>query len=473
MSVKIQKFGDVLKILVPQDAPGKDLDDAAKQILSESGVAKVSLDLKNCSYIQSKALAALIAFKKNASKIGAEFVVTNVCESVFQVLEMANLTMYFTIEEDFSSYPAEELVEKFFEADYADRVSDFISENLNDDYKKILLDILDMDEPLLKYYAILTLGKAHDFSAEERIRQELAGDIPPQVAKAAILVLGWFGDAESKERIYSFLESDLEDVAEAAAASIALLSDESDAERLGKLLSAESMTIKKAAIQSLTLINDDSAFKLLVTALRDEKNEDVKATLIRAISAFNKDGVSDLLIKGLDSESIKMREASAGGLAKIKAKDKINDILKRVTDSDSWVGYFAVKACGEICTPSEADVLMDAYDKVEENVKLAIIEALGKIQNDFSEFYISILNDNNEDIRKEVLAALFTDNKEYAKEAATNLFTTDESWIVRYKALDILDSIRPEGFKKLLEQQISVDNSKYVKEKIQSILDVL
>jgi len=471
MAVEFIRNGDVLKIMINEDTPAKETDDAVKQLASEKA-SKVSVDLKNCSYIQSKALAALIGFKKSAAKIGAEFAVTNVSEGVFQVFEMANLTMQFSIEEDFSSYQPEELVEKFFEADYADAVSDFIAANFNDDYQKILFDVLDTDEAILKYYAILTLGKAHDFSAEDRIKQELDGN-SPQVAKAAVLVLGWFGDAGSKEQVYTFLESDLEDVAEAAAGSIALLSDESDAERLGKYLSSDKPTLKKAAIQALTLINDDKAFELLVAALDSESDDDSKAMLIRAISSFNKEGVSDILIKGLDSNSIKMREASAGGLAKIKAKDKIDDILKRVTDGDAWVGYFAVKACGDICSADNASKLTESYDKVEENVKLAIIEALGKIDNDFSEFYISILDDSNEDIRKEVLAALFNDNKEYAKEAAVNLFENDPSWLVRYKALEILEAIRPEGYKALLESKNESEENKYVKEKIQSILDVL
>lgn len=470
MSTNFIRYGDVLKIMVEQDAPGKDLEEAAKKLLDEKGLVRVSLDLKNCFYIQSKALAALIAFKKNTAKIKAEFVVSNVCDNVYQVFEMANLTSYFTIQEDFSSYLPEELVEKFYQPDYADRVSDFIAEHYSDQYREKLLELLEMPEPELKYYAVLTMGKAHDYASEDRIKEELDSDIP-MVVQAAVLVLGWFGDTSSKDRIYEFLESGAEGLADASAASIALLSDESDAQRLGKLLNADSATIRSAAVQALTLINDDDSFSLIKSALDTEKDENVKASLIRAVSSFNKPGVSDILIKGLDNSSIKIREASASGLAKIKAKDKLADILSRVTDSDAWVGYFAVKACGEICSVAEAPKLMESYDKVDENVKLAIIEALGKIPADFSEFYMSVLSDTNEDIRKEVLSALFIDNKEIAKEAAQNLFKEDESWLVRYKALEILDAVRPEGFKDLLKNSLTAEDNKYVKDRIQSILE--
>jgi len=472
MSVEFTRSGDVLKLIVDQDSPGRELEQAAKDLLNEKGIARVSLDLKNCFYMQSKALASLIAFKKNASKIGAEFVVSNVNENIFQVLEMANLTMYFNTIEDFSTYTADELVEKFFEADYADRVSDFIAQNIDDTLRQKLYEMLETEEPILKYYAILTLGKAHDFASEDMIKEALNSEIP-QVAKAAVLVLGWFGDTDSKDKIYTFLDSELEDLSEAAAASIALLSDENDAERLGQMLVSNSHAVKKVTIQALTLINDQKSFELLVERLEEETDEDICSFLIRAVSSFNKDGVSDILINALASNSIKTREAAAGGLAKIKAKDKINEILERVTDNDSWVGYFAVKACGDICSPKDAEKLKDSYSQVDENVKLAIIEALGKIEADFSEFYLSILDDENEDIRKEVLAALFTDNEGLAAEASANLLKGDRSWIVRYKALEILAALKPDGYTELLKDSLESDDNKYVKEKIQSILDAL
>ena len=472
MSVEFAKSGDVLKIIVQQEADGKVLEEASRKLLEEKGVTKVCLDLKECFYIQSKALAGLIAFKKNASKIGADFVITNVSENVLQVLEMSNLIMYFTIEEDFSTYLPEELVEKFFEADYADRVSDFMAENMNDQYRQKMLELMESDEPTLKYYAILTLGKSHDYDSEDMIKDALDSDIP-QVVKAAILVLGWFGDTESKEKIYQFLDCDLEDLREAAAASIALLSDDSDAERLGQLLVSDNQSVRKVTVQALTLINDAKAFELLTSRLHEEQNDDVAAALVRAVSSFNKDGVSDILIQAMERDSIKVREAAAGGLAKIKAKDKLNEILARVTDTDSWVGYFAVKACGEICSPAEAGKLQEAFPQVDENVKLAIVEALGKINSDFSEFYLSILDDDNEDIRKEVLAALVNDNKELAAEAATTLFVQDRSWIVRYKALEILAVLKPNGYLDLLRSGLENDDNKYVKEKIQSVLDEL
>jgi hypothetical protein len=84
---------------------------------------------------------------------------------------------------------------------------------------------------------------------------------------------------------------------------------------------------------------------------------------------------------------------------------------------------------------------------------------------------MSILDNGNEDIRKEVLSSLLHDNRENAKEAAINLFANDSSWIVRYKALEILEQIRPEGLRDMLMSRLAVDDSKYVKDKIQAVLE--
>ncbi len=63
--------------------------------------------------------------------------------------------------------------------------------------------------------------------------------------------------------------------------------------------------------------------------------------------------------------------------------------------------------------------------------------------------------------------------KKLATEAAANLFKGDRSWLVRYKALEILSNLKPEGYIELLKEGLESDDSKYVKEKIQSILDAI
>ncbi|GAB1536354.1 hypothetical protein ADMFC3_19850 [Geovibrio sp. ADMFC3] len=472
MSVELTRNKDTLRVVIGAENHVEGLNEGLAAVRSESGVYKVILDLKNCLFLQSKSLATILAFKKEIQKNKAELLLVNVSEEVHQLFEMTNLLPLFTISQDYTSFTADELLEKFFDPEEADRVSDFIAENYTDDIKARLYDALAMDDPLLKEYAVLTIGKAHDYDATAKIKECLDSD-SGSVVRAAILVLGWFGEVSVRDRLYEFLKSSVSDVAEAAAGSIALLADDSDADKIGILLKSDSPRLRIVAAQALSLINDSQSYSILLEHLKKEKNEDVRAFTVKSLAGFNKPGVADILLAGFDDESIKVREASAGGLVRIKAKDKVEEILKRITDKDSWVGYFAVKALGEMHSEVSAERLIEAYAAVEENVRLAIIEALGKIKYDSSPFLQGLVKDDNEDVRKEVLGALMKIKPDAAAATAEKLVGSDESWLVRFKAVEILDTIKPEGYKDVLRSRITAEDNKYVREKIQNILEVL
>ncbi|WP_022851742.1 HEAT repeat domain-containing protein [Limisalsivibrio acetivorans] len=472
MGAELQKDNGCLKIILEQDEPIASFNNLVKTIAGEQGLNRVILDLKNCFYLQSKALASILAMKKEAQKKKSEFILVNVSEEVFQLLEMTNLLPLFTISDDYSSYEIDELIEKFLDAEEADKASDFLAENYNDEIRKRLFEVLDMDDALLEEYAVLTIGKAHDFDAVDKIAACLESDAGV-VVRAAILVLGWMGETEYKQRIYDFLKSDIVDVAEAAAGSIALLADDSDAEIIGSLLSNDSKRLRKVAAQALSLINDEKSFEILVNHLEKEQDEDVRAQVVKSVASFNRQNVADLLLKYFDDSSLKVREVAAGGLVRIKAKDRIGEIMARVNDNDSWVGYFAAKALGEICTADCVEPLKKVYPDVEDNVKLAIIEALGKIDFDTSDFLLSLIDDENEDIRKEVIGTLQRLNSSMAVEAAVKLIEKDDSWLVRFKCVEILDNSKPKSYMELLKKRLESEDNRYVREKIQSILEAI
>ncbi|QAR34339.1 STAS domain-containing protein [Geovibrio thiophilus] len=472
MSVELTRNKDTLRVVIGAESHVEGLNEGLAAVRNEAGIYKVILDLKNCFFLQSKSLATILAFKKEVQKNKAELLLVNVSEEVHQLFEMTNLLPLFNISQDYTSFSADELLAKFLDPEEADRVSDYIAENYTDEIKARLYDVLEGSDPLLKEYAVLTIGKAHDYDAAAKIKECLDSD-SGSVVRAAILVIGWFGELSVKERLYEFLKSTVSDVAEAAAGSIALLADDTDAEKIGMLLKSDSPRLRIVASQALSLINDSQSYTILLEHLKAEKNEDVRAFTVKSLAGFNKPGVADILLAGFDDESLKVREASAGGLVRIKAKDKIEEILKRITDKDSWVGYFAVKALGEMHSEISAEKLIEAYAEVEENVRLAIIEALGKIKYDSSVFLQGLIKDDNEDVRKEVLGSLMKIKPDAAAQTAAKLVVSDESWLVRFKAVEILDTIRPTGYKDVLRSRLTAEENKYVREKIQNILEVL
>jgi len=461
----------IIKFLIDENLSVDEGAEISAKIV-ESGAEKVFIDLKKCFYLQSKALANLVAFKKAAVNAGAEISLVNVAEEVFQVLEMTNLLPHFIIDEDFSSFTADELLELFFDAEKADKASEYMSLNYSDEFKEKLYAAIDFDDPLLQEYAVNTIGRAHDFDAIEKIQTCLV-DHTPGVSRAAILALGWLGDIDSKETIYGYLNSEFKEVAEAAAASIALLSDESDTSRIKELTASDSPETRSAAIKALSLINDQESFEIIKSLIDGEENENVKVQMVKGLSGFNRPGVAEILLGLFDDKFLKVREAAASGIVRIKAKDKANDILARVDDDDAWVGYFATKALSAIGDDTCASGLIDKYEQVEDNVKLAIIEALGHIGQENTDMLIGLLEDSNEDIRKEALSSLYIKDKDAAVEQAVALFENDSSWLVRFKALEIIGSEKPEGYKELFKSRMEKETNKYIKDKIYSILDVL
>lgn len=471
MVYKIERDKHVVKIELSDSPSMDDFAKIKKQLEEIENVSVVKIDLRKCSYIQSKVISNIIALKKMLNDKNAKLILTNVQEGVMQLLEITNLINYVQIEKDFSSYSVDELVEFFIDPEVCDAVSDYIAAHYNDEFRNKMFELLKSDDPIFKEYAILTIGKAQDISALDIIRHALNDEVG-NVNKAAILVLGWMGDVESKEEIYPFLESDFIDVAEAAAASIALLSDEDDSSRLGKYLKSPDERLRRIAIQALTLINDESNFSFLKNHVGKETNEIIRATLAKSLSFYNKPEVADILLALLKDKSLKVRESAASSLIRIKAKSKIDEIMLRVTDDDSWVGYFATKAIGELCRQKKCtNYLIKVYDQVEQNVKLAIVQALGCIGINCTDFLMGLVKDKNEDIRKEALEAIFKIEKEKAVEMAKKILKEDDNWVVRFKAVDILAKAKPHGYQEFLRGIYEKENSRYVKEKIFSVME--
>jgi len=472
MNVSYDNGKKVLYIRLPYELDVKDFKAVQEDILKYSDVKEVRLDFKDVPYLQSKLIAELIGIKKTTISKNIKLVLTNIQEGVQQVLEISNLLDHFTLDRDFSSYSLHELSYLLLDPEMNESVIEFIVGNFNEQYAQLVDEFLSSDDPILIESALLIIGKSHNYEYTETVKTCL--DSPyPNVVRSAILVLGWFGDEESKQKIYEFLKDEHIDVAEAAAATIALLADENDALAIKEYLDSDDERLRKIAIQALSLINDDFSFKFLVEHLKKENNEFLRAHLAKAISYFNKPEVANILLNMLKEDSLKIREAAASSLIRIKATDKIDEIMSLVHDKDVWVAYFAVKAIGELCKDQKcSEDLIKLYPTVDTQVRIAIIEALGKIGADESEFLFQLLDDANEDIRKEALNSISLLNKEMAIESAYNALK-DSSWVVRFKAVEILEELKPNGFEEKLKIHTKSETNRYVKEKIYSVVGEL
>lgn len=455
----------VFKAHINPDNDLSDISEVCNIVEEHSEVVLIGIDLYKCSYIQSKFLAGLVAVKKLAMARKINIELLNVCDQIAQVLQSTNLQKLFVIKDDFASYPLDALFERFLDTEKAGTVSEYLAANYDDKIQNKLIEIIEGGNPLLVEYALLTMGKAQDYQNIEIYRKALAAN-EASVKSAAILVLGWIGDTESKEQLYSYLTSKEIGVPEAAAASIALLSDDTDSEKLAKYLHDSDMRIRLVAIYALSLINDDKAFEYLSNAIKEEKEEAVRVQLAKKIALFKDERVGKILLGLLDDNSIQLREAAASGLSRRGSGEFTSTLVEKIGDSDNWVGFFAAKSLAGIDDENIIKKIESYYDKVEQNVKLAIIEVLGKCKGVDPSFLLSKLDDANEDIRKEALNSLNLMHGPVALTAAMKLYNTDESWLVRYKAVNIILEQKPVGYDSLLRARLKDETNKYILEHI-------
>ena len=469
MNVTFNTDGNSVVITIAQEATRSDFDAVFKSLDALKSVEEIRIDLKNLFNMKSVVIAQVLAIKKTAGSKNARTVLLNVSENVYQVLEMSGLLHLFIIRQDFGRYGIEELIDMFHKSEYADTVSDYISANYCDSYRDALMPNAESEDSQIREYCILTMGKAQDTDATEVIRKGM-DSIYPNVVRAAILALGWLGDNGSKERFYSFISSHDVEVAEAAGASISLVSDDNDPERLRKLSESENPNIRMIVAGTLSLINGDDAYNLITEMLDSEKDESVRKVLVRRLAFFNKPDATMRLIAMLDDHSMAVQESAAAGLERTGLRGHEDAVLKKVAGEDIWVSYFAVRALGQNCNAESAKYLKEIYGKVEENVKLAIVEALGNTAIDMDVFFTERLLDSNEDIRKGALSALYKSHKEIAVLEAIKLLRNDPSWLVRYKAIEIIGKEKPEGYEKVLTGIKEKDDNRYIQEKIASVL---
>lgn len=474
MATKKSYKNGCLKVILSGEIKEEDFNEIAEQIKNRTDIKFLKLDLRNVIYMYSRNIASLIYLKKVCDEKKIDLILVNVSESVLQLLEIADLTRLFRIEEDYSSYSADELIRLFLDPEKGDFMTDYLSHHYTDEVKEKIHGALHSDDPILREYAIITAGKAQDHTAIKEIRNALNDEVAP-VVRAAALVVGWLNDTDSKGYLYDLLESEYLDVVEAAAISIALMSDEEDALIFRKLLKSDDERKRRIAVNALGLINDDISFRLLMEQYGKEENLFVKALIVRTLSFFKGDDLIDFFVKELENSAIEIQEAAMAALVRLKAIDKVEKLLKKINVENGWVSFFSVKALGELA--NSYDILCElikVYNDAQLHVKIAIVEAIAKICNrltdidksDIVSFIIGLLNEKNEDIRKEALSALFYLSKEDCIKEAIRLIDTDESWVVRLKCVEILNELKPEGYKKILQEHMKAENNRYVIEKI-------
>lgn len=470
MDIHYKIIGDVFSVRSTESVDRQFVEATISKLKEHKADVKTAIiDMHQCSYLNSKSLAQIIMLKKSAGALGIDISLANVSEPVLAILEMTNLINIFKISEDYTAFNIDELCVRFLNAEKADKVSEYLATNYDSEIRRKLVSILEGDDGIMSEYAVLTMGRAYDFDSIETIRKQLDSNFY-NVQSATIRVVGWLGDTQSKESLYNFIKEDDQDIASIAAASIALLSDDSDAEKLAVLLNSDKPKNRMSAMQALTLIADDKCYNILVDRLKIEKDDAVRRLLVSELAMFNKVESRDIFLKLLEDISISVKEAAAAGFAKVGAGIHTDVLLSKVDDKDTLVAYFAVKSLSKSDDPKVIEKLIALYDIVDDNVKLAIVEVVSYHADVAGDFFKLLLDDPNEDIRKDALLGIAKTSLDEALAFAKQVLVGDSSWLVRYNAVDIIITAKPEGYKELLKKHLIGEDNRYIHDKINAYI---
>lgn len=430
-------------------------------IISSNGVEIINIDLKNISYIEARTIENILSLKNIADSKHIKLNLLNASESIYDILESSFTGIRFI--QDFSTYSEEELLGLLNDPEREDEVINYMVDNY-EAHKANIVNNAKQGDAYVRAQCILIIGKAHDISEIETVRAALQSGYP-QIVHNALLVLGWFFDSESKHSFYHYLQSENSSIAKAAAASISLIADESDVERLTGMSTSSSPMLRGIVASALALINGDEAYKTVKNMLLVERDEHIIPVLIRQLSFFNNEEAVDIIVSYLDHPSTSIQETAASSLERTGLKNKLDTVVAKIINNDSLVSYFAVKAIGKDCNKDTAELLISIYTKVHENVKLAILGTLGIANVNNTEFFKQCLEDANEDIRKEALASMYSTDSVSGLIAAKERVIKDSSWLVRYKALQILELDGADRHTPLLQEIARTDSSINIREK--------
>ncbi|MDY6821256.1 MAG: HEAT repeat domain-containing protein [Deferribacterota bacterium] len=511
---------NVLKIVLTSKVDVDDLEKIANSIkegylydskgsyVDFKNINCIKLDLKNVGYLYSKHLSWLINIKKICSINKIKLTLINVSDELMQLFTIADLTTYFTFEEDYTSYNTRELVNFFYDPEKANLMVDYLSKNYTEDVKEEIHRLVKCDDPILKEYAILTAGKAYDYGLVDEIRKALEDEAIPVVTTSA-LVVGWLNDIKSKDILYKLIESDVYDIVEAAVTSIALMPEKGDAERISFLFKNEDHRIRAVVAYALGLINDDESYLILLQQYRNEKNPFVRSNILKALTFFKKDELKDVFVEALNDKTVEVQEVAASALMRVKAYDKIDILLEKLKKSENtWAKYYIVKTLAELAFDGRVLVedhdyynksieclnsLIDIFNDQPLHVKLVFVQTFAKaiqyldnaknmllekdkekidtLKYNIYNFLKELIKDENEDIRKEALEVFFSISSQEAEKEAVGLLENDPSWIVRLKAAQILGSIPQNPYKDMLKMHMKKEKNKYVIGEIREILN--
>ncbi|MFX1554537.1 MAG: HEAT repeat domain-containing protein, partial [Promethearchaeota archaeon] len=223
--------------------------------------------------------------------------------------------------------------------------------------------------------AAWALGKMDDPQAVDSLIAALRDD-EWLVRQAIINALGEIG-APSIDPLTATLQDESKDVRQSAVYALARIGI-SAVQPLLAALQDKDVEVRWAAARALRQIGDPTATEALIAALRDS-DSDVRRIAAQALGQIGGPMVAEPLIAALQDEDV--RDAAVEALGRIHALQSA-ELLTIILQDDKrnvYTRQAAAEALGRIGNPDSVKPLITFLADQDESIRLAAIEALGRI----------------------------------------------------------------------------------------------
>jgi len=270
--------------------------------------------------------------------------------------------------------------------------------------------------------------------------------------------LAHYKDKDVVNILIQTLKDESEVVRSWAIVSLGEIGDEESVKPLEEILDKETRDLKKLIIESLYKISGEKAIKALVRIALTDYEEEIRELAFEFASEIVSSGITEYLIPLLrkSKEYIRINILNKLVELKWKPKDPFEIVIFNIYKGD-WKKIEQLKNLA-------VEPLIDLLDSSNTNIKIQIINMLGKIKDSKAVFpLISVLKDKNCEIRKAAVEALGKIEDERAVFSIIEMIK-DDCAEVGYASIIALSYMEhPEAISKLIEISENKKDSEYKK----------
>jgi len=232
----------------------------------------------------------------------------------------------------------------------------------------------------------------------------------PQVVTSAIWALGEINSPKSAKPIWQSLET-TEDLRVREAAQSALAKMKFNPETINSKLESESVLVRQSAVEQASKSGHPDAQKILLKALSDDND--------------------------------KVQNASVRGLSVTKVSNLVQPIEEAYEKGSTRVKVNLIRALGKaenIDTPWITDKLISASQSKSSQVRIAAIDALGKLKNDQTlEALIQASRDESYAVKGAAVAAMGNYDSAVAQKRLQEIVKDTQAKSLQKAALKSID----------------------------------